>query len=784
MFKYNLKIAWRNFLKNRQFTILNLIGLSTGLAAALLICLWVSDELHVDKFNQKDSRLFEVVANISLADGIHTQVYTPGLLARSLKDEMPEVEDAVSVVPGYGKDIVSNGTQEIKAMPQFVDRDFFKVFSYPLLRGNKDEVLTNKFAVLLSDQLAMKLFHSLDVVGKMVKWSGDKDPYTITGVFKNPSLESTAQFDLLFNYQLYFDRNAVNEANWQNSDPMTYIVLKPGANAGQFSRKITGFLQTKNKKAPLTLFLQKYSDKYLYGNYENGAPAGGRIAYVRLFSVIAIFILVIACINFMNLSTSKAIRRSKEVGIKKVMGAGRGSLIFQYLGESMLMTFFSLLFALFLVWILLPEFNRITGKELAFNLNADMIGAVVLITIVTGLISGSYPALYLSKFNPVMALKGKLSASVTELVMRKGLVVFQFAISVVFIVSVLVIYRQMTFIRSKNLGYNKDNVLVFSNEGELPGRFQSFITDVKNLPGVANAASFGNNLTGNHGGTGNVKWEGEKPDQKIEFSALSVDYNLTETLGLQMAEGRPFSKSFGSDSARIIFNQVAIQAMGLKDPIGKTVTAWGNQYQIIGVVKDFHFESLYEKIKPCFLRVFPNNGNILVKISAGAEKETISSLQALYKQYNPGLPFEYRFMDEDYQALYASEERVAVLSRYFAGMAIVISCLGLFGLAAFTAQKRQKEISIRKITGASVGNVVVLLSKDFMKLVIIAVFIAFPLAWWFMHTWLNVFAYRISLSPGIFGATFLAIMVIVLLTVSYQSIKAAMANPVKSLRAE
>jgi ABC-type antimicrobial peptide transport system permease subunit len=784
MFKNNLKIAWRNFLKNRQFAILNLIGLSTALASALLIFLWVNDERQVDKFNQNDSRLFEVMANISLGDGIHTQEYTPGLLAKALKDEMPEVDYAVSVVPGFGKDIVASGNQQIKAMPQWADKDFFNAFSYPLIKGNKDQVLTDEYAVLLSDELAMKLFHSTDILGKTIKWANDKEPYTITGIFKKPAVATTATFDLLFNYRLFFDRDALNEANWQNNGPVTYVVLRQGANAGQFSNKIAGFTRLKNSKSLLTLFLRKFSDKYLYGNFENGKQAGGRIAYVRLFSVVAIFILIIACINFMNLSTAKAANRSKEVGVKKVVGASRQSLIFQYLGESLLMSFFSLLLALGLVFALLPEFNRITGKKLSFNFNADILLAVCLITCFTGLVAGSYPAFYLSKFNPVTVLKGKFSRSITELLMRKGLVIFQFTISVIFIVSVLVVLQQMNFIRSKNLGYNKDNVIVFSNEGQVPAKFQPFMTELKNLPGVLNATSFGDNLTGGHGGTGNLNWEGKKSDQKIEFSALAVDYGFTQTLGLKMAEGRAFSKSYGSDSSKIIFNQAAIKAMGLKDPIGKTVKAWGNQYQIIGVIKDFHFESLYEKIKPCFLRVFPNNANIVVKISAGSEKETLSKMQGLYAGYNQGLPFEYRFLDEDYQALYASEERVAVLFQYFAAMAIVISCLGMFGLAAFTAQNRQKEIGIRKVVGASINNMVLLLSKDFMKLVFIAVLIAFPLAWWVMNTWLSAFAYRVSLGPGIFVSTFFAIVIIALLTVSYQSIKAAFANPVKSLSGE
>jgi len=484
----------------------------------------------------------------------------------------------------------------------------------------------------------------------------------------------------------------------------------------------------------------------------------------------------------MNLSTARASRRVKEVGIKKVIGASRRTLILQYISESMLMALASLMIAIILVWALFPAFTEITGKNLALHFSWGLVLSIAVITLVTGIISGSYPALYLSGFKPALVLKGKLNTSAGESWVRKGLVVFQFTISIVLIISVIVVYKQMQLIQTKNLGYNKDNIIHFSNEGELRQHQQAFTAEIKTIPGVVNASNMEGDLLGNYGGGGGINWPGKTV--RLEFSGLYVDYDFMETMGLQIKEGRTFSRQFASDTSGVIFNEPAIAAMKLKDPIGKTVEMWGAKEKIIGIVKDFHIESLYKKIVPGFVSYRKNTNNILVKIGARKEKETIDRIAALYKKYNHGLPFEYKFMNEEYQALYASEQRVAILSRYFAGMAVVISCLGLFGLAAFTAQKRQKEIGIRKVVGASVSNVVIMLSKDFLKLVLIAIIVASPIALWSMHKWLEDFAYQVNISAWIFLAAALCVVFIALATISFQAIKAATANPASSLRSE
>jgi ABC-type antimicrobial peptide transport system permease subunit len=574
--------------------------------------------------------------------------------------------------------------------------------------------------------------------------------------------------------------------SWGNSDPSTYVLLKKGTNIDQFNAKIKDFVKSKDKNSYKTLFIRKFSDKYLYGQYKAGVRAGGRIAYIRLFAVIAMFILVIACINFMNLSTAKASRKIKDVGIRKTLGASRSTLILQYLGESVLMSFLSLILAIILIMLLLPVFNSITGKELTLYFSSKLILSIMGITLITGLIAGSYPALYISRFKPALVLKGKLKASIGELWIRKGSVVFQFTLSVISIVAVLTVYRQISFIQSKNLGYSRDNVIDFAIPLEMDSMklvaAASFVNELKNIPGVINAGSYYHNLNGDHGAIGGFQWPGKDPTRDINFANLEVGNGFLETVGIKIKEGRYFSNANARNE--IIFNESAIKSMDLKDPIGKTVEFWGMERQIIGVTEDFNFESLYQTVKPCFFQVFPVMPNIIVKIKGGTEKQTIEQIQKSYASFNKGLPFDYKFLDEEYQALYSSENRVAALSKYFAGLAILISCMGLFGLATFTAQRRQKEIGIRKVVGASVSNVVVMLSGDFLKLVLIAVLVASPLVWWAMNDWLNSFAYRIQITADVFIIAGISILFITLLTISFQSIKAALANPVKNLRTE
>ena len=787
-----LKIAWRNLVRDRQFTFLNLFGLAAGLACTLFIWLWITDELKMDKNNEKDDSLYQVMQNLKENNGIETMDYTSGLLANALKSEMPQVEYAASVVPASwfsSKGIISSNGTRIKAGGQFVSKDYFNIFNCDFSQGNYNRLITDKNSIVISDDLAMKLFHTTqDVIGKTIDWNQDEfnGKYLITGIFsKNPTNVSD-KFDLLFNFDLFVEKRP-GMLDWGNSDPSTFLIIKKGTDIRQFNARIKDFMHSKEKDSQKTLFLRKFSDKYLYGQYKDGKQVGGKIAYIKLFSVIAIFILAIACINFMNLSTANATRRIKEVGIKKVVGASRATLILQYLGESVLMSFLSILFAVILIFLLLPEFNSITGKNLTFGFSYKLIVTVITIALTTGLIAGSYPALYISGFNPSLILKGKLRTSIGELWMRKGLVTFQFTLSVISIATVLIVYRQINFIQTKNLGYNRDNIIDFAIPLEMDSTAirtaKGFVNDLKNIPGVMNAGSYYHNLNGDHGAIGGFQWPGKDPSMDITFANLEVGSGFLQTVGIKIKEGRNFSDNAQGQN-EIIFNESAIKSMGLKYPVGKTVRFWGKDKQIVGVTEDFNFESLYQTVKPCFFQIEPVMPNIIVKIKGGTERQTIAQIRQAFTSFNKGLSFDYRFLDDEYQALYISENRVAVLSKYFAGLAILISCLGLFGLAAFTAQRRQKEIGIRKVVGASVSSVVVMLSKDFLKLVFIAVIIAIPLVWWTMNVWLNSFAYRIQIGADVFIIAGGSIILITLITISFKSVKAAIANPVNSLRSE
>jgi putative ABC transport system permease protein len=789
MFRHNLLIIFRNFKRNKSSFFINLIGLSTGLACALLIYLWVNDELQVDKFHKNDKQLFQVMKNGKSADGrILTFEWTPGPLADALAEEMPEVERAVTVMPNVNATmgIISACETHIKASEKYVGQDFFNVFSYNLIDGDKNLVLLDKNAVVISDELARKLFNSTqNIVGKTVEWSQGElgGVYSVTGIFQKPPANSTAQFDLLFSFELFRSINTYVD-EWTYGGPSTYIVLRKGTNLEHFNEKIGGFLQQKTNEESQSLFIRRYSNKYLFGKYENGVQAGGRIVYVRLFSIIALFILAIACINFMNLSTAKVSRRMKEVGVKKTVGASKITLMFQYLGEAMLIAFLSLIIAILLVELLLPQYNAITGKHLDLNFNLNLILSILGITFFTGLISGSYPAIYLSSFNPATILKGKMKTSISELLARKGLVIFQFIISIILIVSVLVVYKQITFIQSKNLGFDKDNIISFKKEGRLEESLETFLYEVKNIPGVINASNYHPNLTVNLTGTYWVNWQGKNPEDKVSFKYLFAGYDFIEALGIELKEGRSFSREFGTDDSKIIFNETAIKSMGLANPVGQTINLWGENKQIVGVVKDFHFESLYENLKPCFLLFSPNEDNIIVKIKAGTERATIARIQKFYKEFNQGLPFDFKFLDEDFQALYESEIRVGVLSRYFAGIAIIISCLGLFGLAAFSAERRRKEIGIRKVLGSSVPRIIFLLSGDFTKIVLASIVISLPVSFFIAKHWLDSFAYRIDLKVWYFVGAGILTLFIAWITVGTQAIRAALANPVESLRYE
>lgn len=787
MLRHNIKIAFRNFKKDKSTFLINLVGLSTGLACAILIFMWVNDERSVDKFHKNDNHLFRVFSNYDENGQISTEKGLPPLLAKALQKEIPEVKLGASSSSPFSAYGITSNDLYLNATGRFVTDNFFELFSFEMLEGNSNQLFPNKNGIVISESLAKKFYNTTEnVLGKIVTYESHRGivEAKIAGIFKDVPQNSSIQFDYLLSFDLYVENVGMKHI-WNNYIAETYVLLHQDVDLNDFNNKIASFITTKQEGAEDVLWVQNFSDAYLQGVYRNGKIAGGRITYVRLFSLIALFILLIACINFMNLSTANATKKFKEVGVKKTIGADRQTLIFQYLSESMILSFFSLFIAIGLIYTFLPSFNSITGKELSVAITTSGLVSILGITLLTGFISGSYPAFYLSGFKPASIFKGNIKNSWGELFARKGLVVFQFAISLILIASVVVIYKQIEFIQNKKLGFNRDNIVHFQfNDTEAISQ-DVFISEVKKIPSVVNASSMWGSFVNDVSDTnGSFNWEGKTPDYDPTFHYVHVNYDLLDMLDVEMLEGRSFDKKYNNEYEKIIFNEAGIKLMGLKNPVGKTFNLWGNDYQIIGVAKDFHFESLYENIQPFFFRLIQKDDadKILVKIKAGEEQNTLAQLENLCKKNHPNLPFEYHFLDTDYQELYQAEQRVATLSKYFAGFAIIISCLGLFGLAAFTSQRRIKEISIRKVLGANPFSIIRLLTLDFTKMVSAAIVIGIPISYFIAKSWLDDFVFRIELSVWFFVLAGLLTLAIAWLTVSLQTMKAARVNPVNNLK--
>nr|WP_294948299.1 ABC transporter permease [uncultured Mucilaginibacter sp.] len=791
MLRNYIKIAWRNLIKDKQFTLLNVLGLSAGIACTLLIYLWVHDELSYDKIFDKDSQIFQVMEMRGAGENVGLTDESSGLVSETIKIGNPEIEYAAPVAPAdwFQKFTLTSGDKNMKAVGQYVGKEYFNIFSFKMLDGDKNKVLEAKNNIVISDELAKRLFNTREgAIGKVIRFQHEKD-FFVSGVFEKVPVHSSQQFDFVLSFDYLADVQGWVKT-WNNGGPHNFVLLKKGADLAAFNSRISDVVKKNSGDTTRNLVAMQFSKNYLANTFNHGSRVGGREEYVKLFSLIAVFILLIACINFMNLSTAKAAGRMKEVGIKKVIGAERSQLVLQFLSESLLLSIITMVFAVALTWVLLPQFNQLTGKDIKLVFDVHLIAVLVGIAVATGIVSGSYPALYLSKFKPLAILKGKLNTSLAELVARKGLVVFQFTLSVMLIIAVLVVYKQVKFIQSTALGYNKDNMIRFDSEGRLSGNEEAFNAEVRKIPGVVNASFTQHNIVGRNFGTAVVSWDGKTPNQDVYFEGFYGGFNFIETMNMQVTAGRAFNQNYGvpSESKKVMVNETAVKAMHLKgNPIGQNIDIFGNKYQLIGIVKDFHFESLHEAVKPSFINLgFGANPyfKIIVRIKPGNQKETIAKVQKVYESFNPGFPFAYSFLDEAYQKQYETETRVSVLANYFSALAIIISCLGLFGLVAFTAQKRRKEIGIRKVVGASVNSITMMLTTDFLKLVVIAVIIAFPMAWYIMHQWLQGFVYRIDIGPLVFVVAAASIIIITILTVSFQAIKAALVNPVKSLRSE
>ena len=785
MIKNIIKVTFRVFWKEKGYSLLNILGLTVGIAASLILYLYVEDEYSVDKFHEKTDRIYQVMEHQYYSGGnIFTTDANPGPLKDAFKEEMPEVE-YIAQVTWQQERLFMVGDNSFKETGRVASEDFFHIFSHPFVEGTIENSLTAPDVAYISQSLAEKMFPSESALEKVVIINGWGE-YKIGGVFEDVPVNATLDFDFVLPVEKWLERNDWLE-EWGNNGIRDFLTLHPGVDPDVFTEKVKDYIKTKNEDSVVELFIQNHGERYLKGRFRDGKQAGGRITYVKLFSVVAVFILVIACINFMNLATARSSKRAKEVGVKKVVGSSRGQLIAQFMSESVMMALVSAVLAGLVVMVLLPELNAFTGKEMTFSLlTFPNSGLLLIIAIVVGVLAGSYPSFFLSSFAAVRVLKGSFKSSGWSNGVRKGLVVFQFFISIFLIIGTMVVHQQISYVKNKNLGYDKDNIVYMPIEGDLEDKIDLFKAKMLENPSITGFTMSSNTpLYMNSSTSGGFRWEGKDPESDVLFQVMQVGHDFIETLGMEMLEGRSFSSALHSDTAHVIINEETAKNMNLEDPLNYPVTFWGRTGKIIGIVKNFHFSSMHHKIEPLVISLRPENAGVLfMKVAGNNTEETLRYIESHFKTFNPRYPFEYDFLDKSYENLYRREMNMGTLANYFAMIAVFISLLGLFGLASFAAEQRVKEIGIRKVLGAGVVNLVLLLAKNFLLLVLIGFAIATPLAYFLMNYWLTAFEYKTNIGITVFLIAGGVSILIALLTVSYHSLRAAYANPVKSLRYE
>jgi len=807
MIKNYIKTAFRSLFKNKGFTAINVLGLALGLATCLLIVFYVFDELSYDRYNVNADRIYRVNNDIKFGGNENSYSESPAPTAAALKADFPEIEQVMRFRQRGGNQ-VKKGNQNIQEDNMvYADPSTFDVFTLPMIDGKPSAALKETHSVVITEKMALKYFNTTSAVGKVLTFN-DSALYKVTGVIKNIPKQSHFDFDFLISMPTLAESR---DDAWFSNNFDTYVLLRPGVDYKKFEAKLPGFLR-KHAGPQLQSILHMSFDKLEQGGsyfrlslfplkkihlesttkYDLGNK--GDIKVVYIFSAIAIFILLIACVNFMNLSTARSSNRAKEVGVRKVLGSPRKYLIAQFLTESIMVTLVAAIIAVLVAWAFLPLFNQMSGKEL--TITSQIVGwllpVLILFIIVVGCIAGSYPALFLSGFQPIEVLKGKLASGFKGGMLRSSLVVFQFAISILLIIGTIVIYNQLKYIQSKDLGYDREHVMVVNRVWTLGNKAKTFKEEIKKLAGVKSATLSGFLPTSGYNNNSSLfKDPVLDPKKAMQSSIWNVDEDYLPTLGIKLTAGRNFSNQMKTDTSAIIINEAAAQQLGFANPLNQLLylpmdskASIMKPFHIIGVIKDFNFKSLRESVTPLILFDIEDTGSLSIRMSSADIPGLMAQVKNKWASMSPNLQFEYSFMDEDFDGLYRSEQRVGKISIAFTSLAIVIACLGLFGLAAYAAEQRTKEIGIRKVLGASISTIVGMLSKDFIKLVLFAIVLASPLAWWGMSKWLEGFAYRQNFQWWVVALAGAAAIVIAFVTISFQSIKAALTNPVKSLKSE
>jgi putative ABC transport system permease protein len=793
MVKNYFKTAFRNLYKNKGYSMINITGLSVGMAVAVLIGLWIWDELSFDRNFQNYNRIAQVVQNVTNNGEVQTWRQMPYPLAEELRKSYGGDFKYVVMSSGTGNNILAWGDKKLTKSGTFAEPQAPEMFSLKMLKGNR-EALKDPSSILISESTAKAYFGISDPISKILRID-NRENLKVAGVYEDLPKNSTfSDMAFIAPWQFFATVNELNKMKepWRPNFTSLYVQLADNADMASLSAKIRDVklhhVSAQLSKKKPALFLQAMSKWHLYDEFRNGLNVGGRIQYVWLFGIIGVFVLLLACINFMNLSTARSEKRALEVGIRKAIGSLRSQLIYQFFSESLLCVIIAFSFALLLVQLGLPFFNGIADKDMSILWSKPLFWIIVMgFSLITGLITGSYPAFYLSSFKPIKVLKGSFRVGRLAAIPRKILVVLQFTVSVMLIIGTIVVFRQIQFAKNRPVGYSRDGLVYVPMVTEdIHNHFAAVEADLLKSGSIESMAEAGSPPTGSAGSTSAVEWEGKDPNLSVDFPQNNVSYNYGKTIGWQFAEGRDFSKTYLSDSMAVVINESAVHFMGLKNPVGAAIKYYGNQFRIIGVSRDMVTESPYGQVRPTiyFLSKGPSSVVLLKinpKISTG---EALGKIEKVFKTYNPAQPFEYQFVDLEYAKKFGNEERIGKLASSFACLAIFISCLGLFGMASFAAEQRIKEIGMRKVLGASVFNLWRLMSKEFVFLVIISLLIATPAAYYIMYNWLKNYEYHSNMAWWIFAYTGVGAMTITLLTVSYQSIKAALANPVKSLRTE
>jgi len=783
MIQNYFKIAWRNLFRNKGFSITNILGLTIGITCTMLILLWVYDELTYNKFHKSYDNIYQVIANRDFNNQVFTDRSMVLPLANELEHSSPQIKYAVvTTYPQPG--VLARGNDKIKKQGYFVSEHYFNMFSWKFLQGNAATALKEPNSIVLTASAAKAFFGNQDPINQVLRFENDRD-VKVTAVVEDVPGNSTFQFDWVapFNYNEPNTKRSMSE--WVNSSWNVFIQTTPNTDTALLNKSITKLKRAHGNDDISSYFVFPMSHWRLYSDFENGVNSGGMIEYVRLFSVIAVIILLIACINFMNLSTARSEKRAKEVGIRKTLGSKKKQLITQFFFESVILTLIAFVLAVGVVTLLLPSFNLLVNKHLSLNITEPIFWLVAVgIILFTGFVAGSYPALYLSSFNPVKVLKGTLSSGKKAVLPRHVLVVSQFVISILLISATIIVYQQIQHVKDRDMGYNPNNLIMIPSTPDTQKSFAVIKQELLATGLVSNVTRTSSPITEVWWNTGAPDYDGKPANTQIIMGGLAVDVDFTKTMSIKMQQGKDFSGT-PADSAYMILNKAAVDAMKLKDPVGMQMR-YGRTYTVIGVSDNVIMTSPFEPAYPMMMIYDPNSSamNTLRLKDGVAPQKAIASIETIFKKYNPGVPFEYQFVDQEFQKKFLTEELIGKLTNIFSGLAIFICCLGLAGLASFTIEKRIREIGIRKVLGASVQNLLMLISKEFLKLVLIAFIIAVPLTWWLMNSWLEKYTFRINISIWMFGIVGSVVLMLTLIVVSLNTLRAALGNPVKSLRTE